>query len=343
VLKSSSVVRQFSEVVPEHLFVQIPEQVELFHAHIGSLESALEQAPEVFESVSVNLPVNVFFGVVNDLVLESLFSESLIGHERIGVDRASRFDMSVNLSLQSMLFAIANDRAANFSTTFKNAHYSGFVFCASLSNSALALIGVHESSGTADESFVYFDLAAVPAKFQNRTILHCKPDTMEHKPSGLLSDAKSAANFVRTDSVFAVRNHPNGDKPLVERQRGILHDGSNLDRELPMGMDALALPLPLILEEHGILTVTGRAEHDAIRPAKLDHELEAVVGVSEVNDGLLECLGLGAHGVPHKPNSTLARLICQVYCCQNKRVRKVLKTKNGIRGVSRVICVQESG
>jgi len=27
---------------------------------------------------------------------------------------------------------------------------------------------------------------------------------------------------------------------------------------------------------------------------------------------------------------------------ENERVRKVLKTKTGIRGVSRVICVQES-
>src|SRR5467141_2833700 len=108
VLESKSIVRQFAEVVPEHLFVKIPEQVELFHAHVSSLEAAFEQTPKVFESVGVNLPVNVFFGMVNDLVLESLFPETLIGHERIGIDRASRFDVSANLSLQSVFLPIAN-------------------------------------------------------------------------------------------------------------------------------------------------------------------------------------------------------------------------------------------
>src|SRR5437899_2720280 len=101
-LESSSIIRQFPQVVPEHLFVQIPEQVKLFYAHISSLEPSLEQAPEVFEPVGVNLTVNVLFGMVNDLVLESLFSESLIGHERIGIDRAPRFDVSANLGLQSV-------------------------------------------------------------------------------------------------------------------------------------------------------------------------------------------------------------------------------------------------
>src|SRR6266700_3015977 len=322
VLESSSIVRQFAEVVPEHLFVQIPEQVELFHAYVGSFEAALEQAPEVFESVGVNLSVNVFFGMVNDLVLESLFSESLIGHERIGVDRAASFDVSANLSLQSVFFAIADDRTANFSAAFQDANDGHFVFCASLSNPALALVGVHEASRTADESFVYFDLAPASAKFQNGAVLHRKTDAMEHEPCGLLSNAKSATHFVGTDSVLAVRNHPNSDEPLVERQGGIFHDGSDLDGELPMVMDALALPLPLILEEHGILTATGRADHDAIGPAQLDHEIEAVIGVSEVDDGLLKSLWLGAHVVPHKPNSSLATMICQVYCYPYKSVSR---------------------
>jgi len=101
VLETKSIVRQFAEVVPEHLFVQIPEQMELFHAHVGSLESALQETPEVFEAVGMNLPVNVFFRMVNHLVLESLFLESLIGHECIGVDRAACFDVSANVALRS--------------------------------------------------------------------------------------------------------------------------------------------------------------------------------------------------------------------------------------------------
>ncbi len=314
-LESQAIVSKTTEVVPEHLLVQIPEQVKGFDADIGAFQLALEQAPKVFESVSVNLPINVPFSVVNDLMLESLLLESLIGHERIGIDRAPCFHVSANVRLQRVLFAIANDSGANFAAAFEDSHDSGFILGASLSNPALVFVGVHEASGTANESFVYFNFAIRTAEFQKRAVLHGKANPMEHKPSGLLSDAQSAANLVRANTVLAVRNHPNCDKPLVEGNRRIFHDGSDLDRELPMGMHALALPLPLIIQEHGIFTSASGAGHNTVRPAKFDHELEAVVGIGEVNDGLLESLWFGAHGVPHKPNSSLAAMICQVYYC----------------------------
>jgi len=56
-------------------------------------------------------------------------------------------------------------------------------------------------------------------------------------------------------------------------------------------MDALALPLALILEEHNVIATAGRANHGAIGPAQTDHEVEAVIGVREVEDGLLEGFG----------------------------------------------------
>src|SRR5208337_888968 len=59
VLETKSIVGQFAEVEAEYLLVQVPEQMEGFHAHIGALDSALKETPEVFEPVSVNLPVNV--------------------------------------------------------------------------------------------------------------------------------------------------------------------------------------------------------------------------------------------------------------------------------------------
>ena len=157
--------RQFAEVVAEHLFVKIAEQMERLDADVGSFQSALEEAPEVFESVGVNLSVNVLFGMVNDLVLEPLMLESLIGHERIGVDRAACFDVSANVGLQRMLFAIGNDGGANFTATFQDAHDGGFVFGASLSNPALVFVGVHEASRATNEGFVYFDFAIRPPSF----------------------------------------------------------------------------------------------------------------------------------------------------------------------------------
>jgi hypothetical protein len=72
----------------EHLFVHVTEQMERLYCNVRAFQSALEQAPKVFESVSVNLPGNIAFRMVNRLVNEVLVIQSLIGHERIGIDRA---------------------------------------------------------------------------------------------------------------------------------------------------------------------------------------------------------------------------------------------------------------
>jgi len=240
--------------------------------------------------------------MVNDLVLESFFFEPLIGHERIGINRATCFDMSADVSLQRVLFTIADHSGANLTTTLQNSHDGGLVFGASLSNPATMFVSVHESRSATNKSFVYFHFAPRPTNFQERAVLHRKTDSVKHEPCGLLSDAKSAAHFIRTDTVLAIGNHPDSDKPFVQTNRRILKDGSNLDGKLPMMMNSLALPFALVFEEHNIIPFASGAGNNAIRPAQLDHEFQAVVRVGEVNDGLLESLWLGAHVVPHKPN-----------------------------------------
>jgi hypothetical protein len=309
-------VRKFPEVVPEHLLVQIPEQVERLDADIGALQLALEEAPEVFETVGVHLSVNVFFRMVNDLVLETLLLESLIGHERIRVDRAPRFDVSANLSLQSVLFAITYDSGANFSTAFQNAHDSGFVFSASLSNPATVFVSVHESSSATNESFVYLDWSTIPAKFDERTVLHRQSDAVKHEPSRFLSDAKSATHFVGTHTVLAVGDHPNCDKPLVEWERGILEDGSHFRAELFPRMFVLAFPQAAGGDKAYLFARTCGADN-ALGPAPLNHEVEAVVSISEVQDGLLECSGF-SHGVPHSQKYDRSASLSQVYYCPHK-------------------------
>src|SRR5208282_5002598 len=184
-----------------------------------------------------------------------------------------------------------NHFGAKFPAAFDDADYRGLVLCASGSDAAMMLFLVHVPRCPADESFVHFDFFPTTADFQERTILHRKANPVQHKPCRLLSDAESSAHFIGTDSVFAVGNHPHGNEPLVEGKRGILKDCSDLGRELPFRVDALALPLTLSGEESGVFPPAGRT-FNAIRPAQTDHELEAVVGVREVDDCLLECFGL---------------------------------------------------
>ncbi len=294
-LESSSIVRQVPIVVAKHLFVQIPEEMKLFDANVGSLQSALEQAPEILQSVSVDATINVSFRMVDNFVLESLVTQTLIGHECVSVDCAPCFDVSRNVSLQSMLLSITYDSGSNIATTFQHANDCNLVFCSSLSDSALAFIGVHEASSAADKSFVYLDFVTVAAHFDNRAVLHCKPDAVKHEPCGLLSDAKSAANLIGTDAVLAIGDHPNCDKPLVERNWRILKDSPHLAGELFAGVLRFAFPHAASRDEANVFASTSGAL-DAVRPAALNHEVEAVVRVSEVLDGFLECSGL-VHGL----------------------------------------------
>lgn len=103
---------QFAIVVAIDLLIQISEEMERFDADICPFQTTLEQAPEVFESVSVNPPVNVFLSMVNHLVREVAF-QSLIGHKRVRVDRALCFDVSADIALKRMFLPIREHHGPN--------------------------------------------------------------------------------------------------------------------------------------------------------------------------------------------------------------------------------------
>lgn len=312
-LEAKSIVSEFPQVVAENLFVQIPEEMELFDADVSAFQLALEKAPEVFESVGVNLSVNVPFRMVHDLMLEVLMLEHIVGVESVSVDRAVCFDVTANLGIKNGFAAIWNDRCANFSTAFQHSHDWSLVFGASFRDAATALLRVHESCSATDEGLVYFNLFAASTNLPQWFLVHRKPNSVKHEPRRLLSDAQSASNFIGTDSVLAIRKHPHSNQPLVERNRGIFHDGSDLHGELPLGVFLFALPHPASGDESHVSPATSRAGN-AIGPATRHHELDAVVRVGEMLDGLLESFGL-AHGVPHYQKYARNALLSQVYYC----------------------------
>jgi len=295
-LESQTIVSQFPEVIPEYLFVQIPEQVKRLDAHISAFQSALEQTPEVFESVGVNLSVNVLFRVVNDLVFVSPRIQSIVGLQGIGVNFASLIDVLPNDGLHFRLAASLCNHSANLSAPFKDSDNWDFSLEAAIFDGAAVTLKVHEASLATDKSFVYFDWISSSAELHKRASLHRQPDSVKHEPCGLLGDAKSACHFIGTHTVLAVRNHPHGDEPLVERQRGILKDGADLHAELFLRVLLFTFPHSASGDKANVSAATGGAGN-AIGPAPRNHEFEAVVGVSEVNDGLLEGLWFGAHGV----------------------------------------------
>src|SRR6266404_1463593 len=275
-------------VVPENLFVQIAEQMERFNVDVCSLESALEEAPEVFESVGVNLPINVTFCMVNRLVQE-VWPQSLIGHERIGVDGAFCFNVSANTRLQVMLPAGRDDVGANLAATLQNPHDSGLAFNASVGDFLAALVGVHESRCAADESLVHFDFFTAPADPYGVLLMQGEPNAVHHKPRGLLSDSQSAGHFIGTDSVLSVHDEPNGNHPLVHAERRVLEDRTNLDRELFLA--ALAEPITARRDKRVFRSFATWARYLAVRPAQLYSIVKHALRVREESDCFLQRLG----------------------------------------------------
>src|SRR4051812_31423282 len=109
-------------------------------------------------------------------------------------------------------------------------------------------------------------------------------------PRGLLRDADRPRHFVGADPVLAVGDHPDGDKPLIERKRAVLENGPDLGRELLASVLLSALPKATGREEANVLASASRAV-DAARPTKLNHMLEGYVRVCEVPDGFNEGAG----------------------------------------------------
>jgi hypothetical protein len=158
-IKAASVIKVFAVVVPEHLLIKVTEQMERFHANVGSRNPALEETPEVFKAVGVYATVYILSRVVNCLV-RVLARQTFIREQGIGIEcRAGGYVLSYFL-LQDFLATAGNDGCTNFTAAFQDAHNGGLVFGPRSSNSALALTQVHIACFATDERFVYFHFAA---------------------------------------------------------------------------------------------------------------------------------------------------------------------------------------
>jgi hypothetical protein len=114
---------------------------------------------------------------------------------------------------------------------------------------------------------------------------------VKHKPSRFLGHAKSAAEFVTTDSVPRIGDAPGRDEPLIEPKRGILENGPDLVRELlPAVLAAQNVPR---LDFPDPLRSAVRASSSAVWPLDPPHVKIADFQIGEVADGFKK--GFGFH------------------------------------------------
>lgn len=142
-------------------------------------------------------------------------------------------------------------------------HYSGLVLGSSTSDAALAFAQMHISRLAADEGFVHFNLSA--EFLSEEMIMPGQSEALEHEPCGLLSDPEATGNFATADTLLAIDQHPESSHPLVQAERRILEDRSNLERELLLTL--VAEPNPPSLDKRVFRRATSWTRNLAIRPA----------------------------------------------------------------------------
>jgi hypothetical protein len=122
---------------------------------------------------------------------------------------------------------------------------------------------------------------------------------MKHEPRRLLRDAKSARQFIRANSILAIRQQPHGREPLLMRNRGILEYRPDLERELRTRMLAVALPAASVNHVRNMLGVADWTPDNTVWPSGLDHELAAAFIIAEKLDRFQErfrCIIIVSHG-----------------------------------------------
>jgi len=284
-IEAASVIKFFAIIETKHLLVKVTVKMKRFDRHIRARDAALQQTPEVFESVGVYAAIHVLSCVVNDLV-SIVRCQSVIRHERIAVECRASGDMLANFLLQDSLATARNYRRTNLSAALQNAHDSSLVLGTSSGNPALTFGDVHISRFAADEGLVYFDF---PAEFGAKEIvLHRKPNALEHEPCRFLGNLHISRNLVAANAVLAVSQHPRCREPLVQRNRGIFVDRPDFDGELALGVVTATLPCSASGMERANLRRPASGTNDAVRPAPDSDVVDTVVGIREVDNRFLK-------------------------------------------------------
>ena len=267
------------------------------------LQAALEQAPEVLDSVGVHVLFYVTLKMVDDFVSEAIFQIGVAG-ELIGVNFGSRLNHFADDSFWNVLSAMRNDCGLYLSAALQQSHDNSLTASAlysALAAHALPFCAVHESRLAADESLIDFDRSSATAQFGEAASLQSEAQPMQNEPCGLLSDSQSACDFVGTDTVAAVDQHPQSGKPLVEGDGGILENGAEFYGELLVAL--FALPALLGFQVVVLFVAAGRTFR-AFGPTKRGYGVNADLLVGKVPDSGLKCLwlsGFHASKVAHSP------------------------------------------
>jgi len=273
-------------VVAERLFVQIAEQMERLNTYVGSFQSALQQRPEILNSVRVDIAVYVAFGVI-DYLMNVIGIQPVVRTPRIAENVRAAFNEFAHDALKRRAARIGDVAQADLlGLAIQQAHDHGLAATSSASASDLFLfVLVHESSSAADKRLVNLKISS---GFYKCAVLHCLADAMEHEPRGFLSDAQIAGDLARANAVLAICDQPNRREPFIQPDRRVLEDRSDFGAELLLRMLGLALPNLTRRQQGNFRAPASRARDWTVRPAHRNRRAHAVIGIREVGDRFMK-------------------------------------------------------
>lgn len=293
-------VAQLSLVESERLPIAVAGQMEWCHGHVGAFERALQERPEILQSVRMDAASDVPVDVVNPFV-EVPQTQRVITRKGIGEDMGTGLDILAHVMDQSVVVHIGNTPSANFPTALKQALNDGFAHSATASDLPFALASVHVPRLPADEGFIYFHFAS---QFSKCASFHRKPDAVEHEPRRFLSYLQRSGKLATADPVLRVSDAPNGDEPLVQPERAVLEDRADLHAKLLAAILGFALEHRPGPDDPDLVTATLRAGDSTVWPLRPEHGFKASFRIREVTYSTKQTLRCFIHSLDF---STLSR------------------------------------
>jgi hypothetical protein len=233
--------------------------------------------------------------MVNNVMHEAIVQQ-IVSDGAVRVNLRPIANILENLILQSLAPNVGKYLAANLpQIAVKDTLHSSLAeiniaapfLAANLLQLQLAVF-VHVLGESADVGFVGFYLAASTSELETGLVSHSFADSVKHEPRRVLADAQSPAKFVATDTVLAVRQHPESDHPFIKSKWGIFHDGADFDGELLFA--DVAEPNPSSLNEGMFGLSASWASNFSANPTKRNGSFKSPLWIAEVGDCTLQSL-----------------------------------------------------
>jgi hypothetical protein len=202
-------------IVPEAVLVQVGLQIVTANVVVNAPNPGLDQKPEPFDGVRVNVPVNVdLLTVIDPLVRIAACSESVVRRIVIREDHSAGQYVFLDQPAQRIGFNISGDEGPDLSLALDHADHGSFLGSTSPRSYAPAAI----------VRFVHFDLATESANRSTLFIGQHGANLLEHAPRRLIRHARLALNLFRGDAATGLRHQVDGIEPSSERSGRLVED-----------------------------------------------------------------------------------------------------------------------